>query len=236
MDIEKVKSARPHVIRAVLMTLIAIAADVWGASFGQFRTSRLDGVKDAPTESERLIAIGAAAIVLVAGVLAVRAFSKAAKVAAGVGFEERRAAPLGFVISVVGYLFVLLAVLGVLDVSLGGLVLGGALTGVVIGIAAQQTLGNFFAGIVLLIVRPFTVGDDIVLKSAPLSGEYEGRVFEMSLFYVHLMTKQGPVMLPNAGVLAAAVGPGARGAPEDEDEADEPEPDPGVAHGGTPTG
>ena len=237
MDIRRVKTARPHVIRAFIATVVAVAADVWGSAFGQFRTVRIDGTKDAPTDSERLIALAAAGIVLIAGILAVRAFAKAARVAAGREFEEGRAAPLGFLISVIGYLFVVLAVLGVLDVSLGGLVFGGALTGVVIGIAAQQTLGNFFAGIVLLVVRPFTVGDDVFLKSAPLGGEYEGRVFEMSLFYVHLTTEQGPVMLPNAGVLAAAVGPGARGKPEaDEEEAEETEPDPGIAHGGTAGG
>src|ERR687885_576326 len=75
-------------------------------------------------------------------------------------------------VRIVGYAIVLLALLGAFKVPLGGLLLGGAVTGVVIGIAAQQTLGNFFAGIVLLIVRPFTIGERVFLRSN--IGEYEG--------------------------------------------------------------
>src|SRR5919199_1649304 len=91
-------------------------------------------------------------------------------------------------VRIVGYAIVLLALLGAFKVPLGGLLLGGAVTGVVIGIAAQQTLGNFFAGIVLLIVRPFAVGDSVVLRSGPLGGEYEGTVSEISLYYVNVVT------------------------------------------------
>jgi small-conductance mechanosensitive channel len=134
--------------------------------------------------------------------------------------DDRRGAPLSLLVRTIGYILVLLAILGALEVPLGGLLLGGALTGVVIGIAAQQTLGNFFAGIVLLIVRPFAVGDSVVLRSGPLGGEYEGTVSEISLYYVNLVTAQGPVRLPNASVLASAVGPGAR-APKPPDEGPE---------------
>jgi small-conductance mechanosensitive channel len=102
---------------------------------------------------------------------------------------------------------------------------------VIIGIAAQQTLGNFFAGLVLLLVRPFTLGETVIFRSGPLGGEYEGRVTDMGLFYVSLVTEQGPVQLPNAGVLASAIGPGARGPKDDPD--DELADDPGAAHGGT---
>jgi small conductance mechanosensitive channel len=88
---------------------------------------------------------------------------------------------------------------------------------VVVGIAAQQTLGNIFAGMVLLFVRPFVVGDHIVLRSGPLGGAYEGRVTDIGLFYVDLVTEDGPVKLPNAGVLAGAIGPGARSVGDEEE-------------------
>jgi hypothetical protein len=77
-----------------------------------------------------------------------------------------------------------------------------------IGIAAQQTLSNFFAGILLMIVRPFNVGDHVVLKNA--LGEYEGVVRDIDFFYVTIRTRRGPVELPTASVLASAIGPGAR--------------------------
>jgi hypothetical protein len=60
------------------------------------------------------------------------------------------------------------------------------------------------------------VTDEIVAKSGPLGGEYEGLVSDMGLFYVRLETRTGPVALPNAGVLASAVGSGVRAA-EHED-------------------
>jgi hypothetical protein len=54
----------------------------------------------------------------------------------------------------VGYVVVFLGTLGLLTISLQQFFIGGALTGVIIGIAAQQPLTNLFAGLVLLIARP----------------------------------------------------------------------------------
>jgi small conductance mechanosensitive channel len=99
-------------------------------------------------------------------------------------------------------------VLSALRFKLDSLLLGGAVTGVIIGIAAQQTLSNFFAGILLMIVRPFNVGDHVVLRNA--LGEYEGVVRDIDFFYVTIRTRRGPVELPTASVLASAIGPGAR--------------------------
>ena len=225
--------ARPHFIRAALFGVLALAALVWRSGYdgrifrGAFTTD----------DALQLIATG---IVLLAGVIAVRAAAKGTKKALHSHADDPRGAPVGFIISAIGYLVVLYSVVKLLGGDLGGLLLGGALTGVVIGIAAQQTLGNFFAGIVLLVVRPFSVGDHVVMKASVLGGEYEGLVVEMSMFYVHLQTEQGPVQLPNAGVLAAAIGPGARGAPEEnEDEPEKPEgarADAGPSQGGPPQG
>jgi small-conductance mechanosensitive channel len=188
---------------------------------------------DDPDWEERFVALIGAGVALMFGVAAVRSLGTAVKRVTAVYGEEARASSLVFLISLMGYMFVILAVLSALKRPLDGLLFGGAVTGVVLGIAAQQTLGNVFAGIVLLIVRPFTVGEHITLKSGPIGGEYEGRVTEMSMFYVQLETERGPVALPNAGVLASAVGPGAHTASDEEEPAEE-EPTPGPAHGGPP--
>src|SRR5204863_8622332 len=119
-----------------------------------------------------------------------------------------RSTPLALLVQVLGYAIVLLLVLQVFNAPLGGLLFGGALTGVIIGIAAQQTLGNFFAGVVLMVVRPFTIGERVYIRSTV--GEYEGTVTDMSMFYVTIDVDRGPVSLPNSAVLASAVGPGAR--------------------------
>lgn len=228
MQVPNIKAARPHVVRAVLAALLALVSLVVAQHF----QNRVLGEGGHPTATERLLFFSAVAVLLVTGIFAVRSGAAAIRRSLESEPGDGRGAAAGFVASIVGYVIVVLSAVGVLGVNLQGLLLGGAVTGVVIGIAAQQTLGNFFAGIVLLAVRPFNVGEDVVLRSSPLGGDYEGRVVDMSLFYVKLETENGPVALPNAGVLAAAVGPGAKAPKEDEEE--EQEGDPGPAHGGTP--
>lgn len=230
-----VKAAKPHLVRAGMAGLIALAAVVLGSVLGQIKDVRVAGIVTDPADStERTIAVGATVALVIFGILAVRSLATAVRSAAAVRHADARGTSVAFLVSLVGYAVVLVAALGLLEQPLQGLLLGGAVTGVVLGIAAQQTLGNFFAGLVLLVVKPFTVGEQVVMRSGPL-GEHEGLVVDMSLFYVDLVTDNGPVKLPNAGVLASAIGPGARSPKEDEPEEDESaRQDPGLAHGGSP--
>jgi Mechanosensitive ion channel len=112
-----------------------------------------------------------------------------------------------FAIVVAGSIATILITLQLLDIEITQLVVGGAVTGVILGIAAQQSLANVFSGIILLAARPFRVGDQIGIRSGALSGLIEGTVTEISLTYVLLETTAGPVHVPNSQVLAAAVGP-----------------------------
>jgi small-conductance mechanosensitive channel len=107
----------------------------------------------------------------------------------------------------IGTLTTLVLTLQLFNLPVGQLVLGGALTGVLVGIAAQQTLANLFAGIILLLSKPFVVGDDVRLWSGPLGGEFEGTVLEIGLTYIRLEAANGEFRLPNAQVLSSAVGP-----------------------------
>jgi small-conductance mechanosensitive channel len=106
-----------------------------------------------------------------------------------------------------GYTIAVVGTLAMLSVPIGHLLLGGAIAGVILGIAAQQSLGNVFAGFVLLTARPFAVGNHIRVRSGALGGEFYGTVTSMSLTYVSVLTDQGLLKVPNASVLAAAVGP-----------------------------
>jgi small-conductance mechanosensitive channel len=113
---------------------------------------------------------------------------------------------------IVRYLLLLAGVVTIATISLyllgikpDKLLVGGAVAGVLLGIAAQQSLANLFAGLVLLFASPFRVGDHVRFRAGALSGEIEGTVTDLSLAYVRLETAQGQMLLPNSQALAAAV-------------------------------
>jgi hypothetical protein len=112
-----------------------------------------------------------------------------------------------YAIVLVGAVTTLVVTLVLFGIPVGQLLVGGALTSVFVGIAAQQTLSNVFAGIVLLLARPFKVGDAIRLRAGALSGEIDGTVSEIGITYVRMATSNGMISVPNSQVLNAAVGP-----------------------------
>jgi Mechanosensitive ion channel len=122
-------------------------------------------------------------------------------------FGSAHASVVRFAILVIGAILTVIFTLELFDVAVTQLIVGGVVTSVLLGIAAQQSLANVFAGIVLLMARPFRVGDQIGVRSGALSGLIEGLVSEISITYVRLETPNGPVHIPNSQVLAAAVGP-----------------------------
>jgi len=82
----------------------------------------------------------------------------------------------------------------------GDLIAGLGITTVAIGFAFKDILQNFFAGILILWRRPFTVGDQI------RTGEFEGTVVEINVRSTRLKTYDGErAVLPNADVYTKAV-------------------------------
>ena len=116
-----------------------------------------------------------------------------------------RAAAIQFILSIFGYVAILLTTLGLLRIPVGRLLIGGAALGIILGVAAQQALANFFASIILIVAHPFTVGEHITIKSGALGGEYVGKVVDIGLTHTHLKEKNGNVVsLPNATLLSSA--------------------------------
>jgi small-conductance mechanosensitive channel len=210
--------ARPYLGRSALALFIALAGLVVAETAGTRSANLVDKLTEGDVTAGDYVAAAGGVVFIVFGLIAIRIFTRGTGKAIEQPLGDARTNTLTLIISVVAHAALLLAALNLLGVPLEGLLLGGAITGVVLGIAAQQTLGNVFAGLVLLIVRPFVVGDEVVLKSGSLGGEYAGRITDMGLFYVDMVTETGPVKLPNAGVLAGAVGPGARSGKETEGE------------------
>jgi Mechanosensitive ion channel len=112
-----------------------------------------------------------------------------------------------YALVLIGAVTTLVVTLVLFGVPVGQLLLGGALTSVFVGIAAQQALSNVFAGLVLLLAHPFKVGDSIRLRAGAISGEIGGTVSEIGITYLKLATPDGVISVPNSQVLNAVVGP-----------------------------
>jgi small-conductance mechanosensitive channel len=76
------------------------------------------------------------------------------------------------------------------EVNLGALFTTSAIFGVILGLALQDTLGNFFAGISLQADRPFQVGDVITVGAKPHIGvveEISWRAIKIRTFTNHVV-------------------------------------------------
>lgn len=71
------------------------------------------------------------------------------------------------------------------------LLVGGAVTGMILGIAAQQSLSNVFAGLVLFFARPYIPGEQVQIRSGALGGTLDGTVTSVGLHYATLSTRTG---------------------------------------------
>ncbi|MCB8915953.1 MAG: mechanosensitive ion channel family protein [Thermoleophilales bacterium] len=117
------------------------------------------------------------------------------------------AGTLGFAIRLITILLVALVALGIAGVKPATLAVGGAAVTIVLGLAAQQTLGNIFAGVVLQSTRPFRVGERVRLTGGPVAGSVEGTVSTLGLFYTTILKGQDRMLIPNNLLLLLAVEP-----------------------------
>jgi len=117
------------------------------------------------------------------------------------------AGTVGFLLRLLTMLVAVLIALRVAGLGPRTLALGGAFTAVVVGLAAQQTLGNLFAGMVLLSARPFRVGERVRLQGGGLAGTVEGVVSSLGLLYTTLASGDDSIMVPNSVVLNVAIVP-----------------------------
>jgi small-conductance mechanosensitive channel len=121
--------------------------------------------------------------------------------------EPSTAGTVGFLIRLGTLAVAVIFALRVAGLRPETLAVGGALTAVVLGLAAQQTFGNLIAGLVLLSARPFKVGERIRLQGGGLAGEVEGRVATLGLLHTTLAVGDDSVLVPNSVVLNVAIIP-----------------------------
>jgi small conductance mechanosensitive channel len=145
-------------------------------------------------------------LVLVLGWLISRDLAKAAP-ALFRRMDPATAGTVEFLIRLFAVAATIFAALAVGGISLQALAVGGAFTAIVAGLAAQQTLGNLFAGMVLLSARPFRLGERVRLQAGQLAGGVDGTVASLGLLYTTLSRGDERIMIPNTLVLSSAIVP-----------------------------
>ena len=197
---------RPKFRRAICAGVVFVAAAIAGAYDNGVKAKHVVNGKLVADQTHRLVASIAIAVCLIAGILTVQLVAnELARLARHRG-SPAAASAIRLGVQIIGYLAILVTVLGLFAVKIESVLLSGAIVSVVLGLAAQQSLGNAFAGVVLLISRPFRVGDYITLRAGALGGQYDGQVIAISLMFTTMSTAEGLISFPNAAVLSAATG------------------------------
>lgn len=100
---------------------------------------------------------------------------------------------VGFHIVQIGiYVLASLVILALWDVRIGDVLIGAGALGIILGLAARQTLAAVLAGFVLLFSRPFDIGDWVEID------EIEGTITDVTIFNTQIQTLDDEdVMIPN---------------------------------------
>ncbi|HHQ14232.1 MAG TPA: mechanosensitive ion channel [Chromatiales bacterium] len=120
----------------------------------------------------------------------------------GTGFVQPSTRPLiGNVMAVLIVLVGIYAVLVTWDINVTGLVASAGIVGLALSFAAQDTLSNLFAGVAILMDRPYKIGDFIILDS----GE-RGQVTQIGLRSTRMVTRDDvEITLPNSAMGSAKI-------------------------------
>ena len=88
--------------------------------------------------------------------------------------------------------FGFVTVLGTLGINVSALVAGLGLTGFALGFALKDTISNLLSGVLILLYRPFEIGNSIKISG------YEGIVVSIDLRYTELDSEGNKVLIPNS--------------------------------------
>lgn len=146
-------------------------------------------------QKERLLA----AEIAVFGILMVEIFGRVIIAR----FRERDAVQFGVTVRaslrVVGYSVIAIATVSILAANPSLAIGVGTVTGVIVGFSVQSIVGNVVAGMIIAIVRPFRIGDEITVMGVT------GDVVELGVVYTRLDTGERLVFVPNMAMMTNAV-------------------------------
>ena len=89
-------------------------------------------------------------------------------------------------------IFGFITALGTLGVNVSALVAGLGLTGFALGFALKDTISNLLSGVLILLYRPFEIGNRIKISG------YEGIIISIDLRYTELDSEGNKVLIPNS--------------------------------------
>ena len=88
--------------------------------------------------------------------------------------------------------FGIVTALGTLGVNVSALLAGLGLVGFAIGFALKDTISNLLSGVLILLYRPFEIGNRIKISG------YEGVVISINLRYTELDAEGNKILIPNS--------------------------------------
>lgn len=142
-----------------------------------------------------------ALVVLIIGCLVIKGVKKAITKAEKFSKLEKTVQSfLKSFLSILLYAILIIIVIGILGIPMTSVVAVLASCGLAVGLALQGALSNFAGGLMILIFKPFRVGDYIE------AGGSEGTVRDISIFYTVLTTVDNKrITVPNGDLMNASV-------------------------------
>ncbi|MGC9204849.1 MAG: mechanosensitive ion channel family protein [Candidatus Micrarchaeia archaeon] len=158
-----------------------------------------------------------ALITVVFGVMITIIIAKAIKEYILLNGVKQEAGTISLLFEIISYTFVAVVALYLIHVNVTGLLISAGFLGIVLGLAAQSTLGNIFSGISMIIAKPFEPGDAITVQTWQYNKlpstypheeyipGYAGTVVKIGLLYTELFSEANePLYVPN-GILNQAL-------------------------------
>ncbi len=150
-----------------------------------------------------------ALIVAVAGILIIEIIGKTIK--DRVKSKNNETKVVGDLFEVIAYTVLLIVILNELQINVMGLLVGAGFLGIVLGLAAQSTIGNLIAGFELMASRPFSIGEKVTISTwqygliAPtyqhdvMVPGFTGTVNKIGIMYTEMLADNGtPIVVPNS--------------------------------------
>ncbi len=148
------------------------------------------------------------ALLLIIGIIVIQLISNTIKRRTIKAKSETKV--LGDLFQVIAYTILAIMLLNALHVNVTGILVGAGFLGIVVGLAAQNTVGNLIAGFELIASKPFSVGEKVTISTwqyGLIGPTYQhdtiipgfiGTVTKIGIMYTEMLGEDNtPIVIPN---------------------------------------